>query len=180
LPVSAVGELLVELASDRRLVMMVILMYQQGLRVGEVCRLSVEDIALGADPPRIRIDGKGGQEDWMPLSAALIPGLRAWLLTRPSSGPLIPNYRFAGEHLSARYGATLLAAAMRPVVGDSGHALRHTGATQLARLTRDPFIVQAFLRHANLGTLSVYVGGAPGLAAALARLPDPLHQEVPE
>ncbi|HEY5988371.1 MAG TPA: site-specific integrase, partial [Streptosporangiaceae bacterium] len=150
LPVSAVGQLLVELADDQRLRIVAMICYFQALRIGEVCRLSVEDVALSADPPMLRVEGKGGQETWMPLSPALVPGLRAFLLTRPASGPLIPNFRFPTEHLSARYGARLLAAAMRPVVGDSGHALRHTAAQQLRRLTRDPFIVRDALRHSSL------------------------------
>jgi len=143
LPISAIGQLMVELAADRRLLMIVALGYHQGLRIGEICRLSVEDLALSADPPTIRIDGKGGREVEMDLSPTLVPGLRAWLLTRPARGPLIPNYRFPSEHLSPRYGARLLAAAMRPMVGDSGHALRHTAAQQLRRLTADPYVVKA-------------------------------------
>ncbi len=177
LPVSAIGQLMVELAADRRLLMIVALGYHQGLRIGEICRLSVEDLALSADPPTIRVDGKGGREVEMDLSPTLVPGLRAWLLTRPSRGPLIPNYRFPSEHLSARYGARLLAAAMRPLVGDSGHALRHTAAQQLRRLTADPYVVKEALRHSSLDQQLAYVRAEPGLlAAALGRLPDPTRQ----
>ena len=179
LPVSAIGLLLTELAEDRRLTMIVALMYHQALRIGEVVKLSVEDITLITDPPMIHIDGKGGREDWMPLSPALVPALRAYLLTRPKAGPLIPNHRYPTQHLSARYGARLLAAAMRPVVGDSGHALRHTAAQQLRRLTRDPFIVKDALRHATLDMQASYVGADVELLAdALGRLPDPLRKEA--
>jgi integrase len=179
LKVSAITQLLTELADDRRLAMIVLIGYHQGLRIGEVCRLRVEDIMLDTDPPAIYVQGKGGQDAEMDLSAALIPGLRAWLLTRPASGPLIPNYRFPGEHLSPRYAATLLARAMRPVVGDSFHALRRTTAQQLRILTHDPFLIRDALRHSSLETLDVYVEREPELvAAALGSLPDPQRQEV--
>lgn len=125
----------------------------------------------------LRVEGKGGREDWVPLNPALIPGLRAFLLTRPASGPLIPNLRFPTEHLSPRYAAGLLARAMRPVVGDSGHALRHTAATQLRRLTHDPYLVRDALRHSNLQQQGVYVGADLELLAdALGKLPDPLQE----
>jgi integrase len=151
---------------------MVLLGYHQALRVGEIVRLSVEDVALGADPPMLRVDGKGGREAWMELSGALVGPLRVWLATRPPSGPLIPNWRFPASHLSARYASHMLAAVTRPVIGDSGHALRHTAATQLARLTRDPFVVQRALRHASVAEQAAYVDVE--LGAALALLPDPL------
>lgn len=172
LPLDAVARLL--LVVDPRIRMMLLLGYHQGLRVGEITRLRIEDLALGADPPAIFIRGKGGRNVWMELSPALGPHLRAWLLLRPAAGPLIPNHRDPTRHLNAKYAAELLAAAMRPEVGDSGHALRRTGATQLARQTRDPYLVQAFLRHASVATQASYVGMSPGLlAAALAQLPDP-------
>jgi integrase len=171
-PVPAIAQLLIVV--DPRIRMMVLLGYHQALRVGEIVRLSVEDVALGADPPKIRVDGKGGREVWMELSGALVGPLRVWLATRPPSGPLIPNWRFPAEHLSARYASHMLAAVTRPVIGDSGHALRHTAATQLARLTKDPFVVQRALRHASVAEQSAYVDVE--LGAALALLPDPLEE----
>jgi len=169
-PVPAIAQLLVVV--DPRVRMMVLLGYHQALRVGEIVRLRVEDVALGADPPMLRVDGKGGREEWMELSAALVGPLRVWLATRPTSGPLIPNWRFPAEHLSARYASHMLAVVTRPVIGDSGHALRHTAATQLARLTHDPFVVQRALRHSSVAEQAAYVDVE--LGAALALLPDPL------
>jgi len=155
--------------------MMVLLGYFQALRVGEIVRLSVEDLALGADPPMIRIDGKGGKQVWMPLSPALVGPLRTFLLLRPARGPLIPNHRDPDRHLHPKYAAHLLASVMRPVVGDSGHALRHTAARQLRRQTHDPFLVRDALRHAGLGSLEFYTQDPETLAAALGLLPDPLE-----
>jgi integrase len=172
LPLDAIGELLAVV--DPRIRMMVLLGYFQALRVGEIVRLSVEDLALGADPPMIRIDGKGGKQVWMPLSPALVGPLRTFLLLRPARGPLIPNHRDPDRHLHPKYAAHLLASVMRPVVGDSGHALRHTAARQLRRQTHDPFLVRDALRHAGLGSLEFYTQDPETLAAALGLLPDPL------
>ncbi len=177
LPLAAIGELLAIV--DPRIRMMVLLGYHQALRVGEIVRLSVEDLALGADPPMLRVDGKGGRRVWMPLSPALVGPLRAWLLLRPGAGAaLIPNYRHPDRHLDPKYAAHLLASVMRPVVGDSAHALRHTTAQQLRRLTRDPFLVRDALRHSGLGSLGIYTQDPESLAAALGLLPDPLRQEA--
>jgi integrase/recombinase XerD len=176
LPLDAIGALLAVV--DPRIRMMVLLGYHQALRVGEIVRLSVEDLALGADPPMVRVDGKGGKQTWMPLSPALVGPLRAWLLLRPARGPLIPNYRDPTRYLHPKYAAHLLASVMRPVVGDSGHALRHTAARQLRRQTHDPFLVRDALRHAGLQTLDVYTQDPERLAAALGQLPDPLKTEA--
>jgi integrase len=175
LPLDAIGALLAVV--DPRIRMMVLLGYFQALRIGEIVRLSVEDLALGADPPMIRVDGKGGKQTWMPLSPALVGPLRTFLLLRPARGPLIPNHRNPGRHLHPKYAAHLLASVMRPVVGDSGHALRHTTAQQLRRLTHDPFIVKDALRHSSLDMQGAYVGqDLELLADALGRLPDPLKE----
>jgi integrase len=176
LKLSVVGELLVALADDHRLRMMVMIGYYEFLRVGEICRLSVEDFRWDTDPPAMRVQGKGGVEKWMPIKhPALIGALRTYLLTRPPNGPLIPNYNHPGEHLNPSYASHLLARAMRPVVGDSGHALRHTGARELRMLTHDIRAVQEALRHASLSSTEIYLQEEPTfLAGLLAQLPDPL------
>lgn len=176
LPLAKVGELLVALADDRRLHMMAMICYWQLLRIGEVCRLSVEDLDWTSDPPIMRIEGKGDREAWMDISPGLIPGLRAYLLTRPSTGPLIPNHQRPGQHLDPNYAACLLAKRMRPIVGDSAHALRHTAATELLEATGENIRqVQVALRHDSIKSTEGYVKTRPGrLVGWLAQLPDPL------
>lgn len=174
LELSVLGKLMVEIADDQRLWLMAMLAYYQLLRIGEIARLSVEDLLLDNATPMVRVQGKGDREVWMPLNPALVGPLRAFLLTRPPTGPLIPNYRCPSEHLGPTYAAHLLARAMRPITGDSAHALRHTGAQQLRLLTKDPFLLQEALRHASLTTVEAYVKREPQLVAeALARMPRP-------
>lgn len=174
LDLSVVGKLLAELEDDRRLHMIAMICYWQALRIGEVARLSVEDIDLHKARPVMRIEGKGGVEEWMEISPGLLGGLRAWLLTRPPTGPLIPNYQCPGRHLDPKYIAHLFAKATRPVVGDSAHALRHTHATELYEATGDIRKVQLALRHASVTSTEGYVKTRPGqLLAWLAQLPDP-------
>lgn len=175
LPVAEIGRLL--LLVDPRIRLMVLIGYHQALRVGEIVKLSVQDLALHADPPMLLVHGKGGKQVWMPLSPALVGPLRSFMLTRPTQGALIPNFRDPARHLDPKYATALLAAAMRPVVGDSGHALRHTAAQQLRRLTKDPFIVRDALRHSSVDMQSSYVGAdLELLAGALAKLPNPLQE----
>jgi len=177
LPLGDVGALLHWWADDPRISMMICLGYYQLLRVGEIVALSVEDFHLRADPPIVRVQGKGGREAWMPVNPALLPYLRAYLAGRPTNGPLIANLRYPGEHLSARYASHLLATAMRPVVGETGHALRHTGARQLRLLTSDIRAIQEALRHASIASTEIYLQDEPVmLAGLLARLPNPLAQ----
>lgn len=164
---------------DGRERVMCALGYYQMLRVGEMARLSVEDVHLTGRVPLIRIQGKGGYEDWMDVTPALVPILRAYLAIRPPSGPLLENYARPGAHLSPDYCARLLARALRGLVGDSGHALRHTGATELAVATGDNvYVVQQALRHRTLKATQVYLKRRPGvLAPHLGKLPDPLKAE---
>lgn len=176
LPLDSVGLLFAQL-TDLRLNMMVQLAYYQLLRIGEICRLSVEDLDFSSVPPMMRIQGKGDQETWMDINSALVPGLRAWLVSRPPTGPLIPNYTHPGEHLDPKYASHLLAVAMRPIVGDSAHALRHTAATELLAATDENIRkVQVALRHGSIKSTEGYVLTRPGrLVAWLDLLPDPLH-----
>jgi site-specific recombinase XerD len=58
------------------------LMLECGLRVGEICNLSLEDLLLDTQP-RLRVHGKGGQHRVVYLSPPALEALRAWLTSRP-------------------------------------------------------------------------------------------------
>ncbi|GAB1469832.1 tyrosine recombinase XerA [Chloroflexota bacterium] len=58
------------------------LMLEYGLRVGEVCALSLDDVLL-EDPPRLKIHGKGGRQRITYLPPPAIPILTDWLTSRP-------------------------------------------------------------------------------------------------
>jgi integrase/recombinase XerD len=175
LQIRVIADLL--LIVDPRIRMMILLAYHQGLRVGEICRLRVEDLAFGADPPMMQVDGKGGNRVWMPMSPALTGPLREWLVQRPAQGPLIPNFRAPDRHLDPAYASHMLAVTMRPLTGDSAHALRHTCAQQLRRLTKDPFVVRDAMRWSSAEMADTYVRQDEELLAdAFAQLPDPLKE----
>jgi integrase len=175
LPLGDVRALLRWWSDDPRMSMVLCLAYYQMLRIGEICRLSVEDIDFAASPPIMRVQRKGGVQAWVEISPGLRPFLRAYLAGRPSSGPLIENHRLPHQHLSPRYASHLLATAMRPIVGDSIHALRHTGASELRAAGVDLLGLQKVLGHASPASTMVYLDDRPGqLAGFLALLPDPL------
>jgi len=58
------------------------LMLECGLRVGEVCNLSL-DVVLLDEPPRLKIHGKGGRQRMVYLPPPAYSALNDWLTSRP-------------------------------------------------------------------------------------------------
>jgi integrase/recombinase XerC len=140
-------------------------LYGAGLRVSELCGLSLEDL----DPRRkvIRVLGKGDKERLCPLHAQAFEALRCWMERRgallarhhPDAAPeaLFLNYR--GGRLRTRSVARHLdryvkLAALRRNV--SPHALRHSFATHLLGSGMDVRSIQELLGHSSLSTTQKY------------------------
>lgn len=192
LALDKVAKLLRATATDRRLWIMVALGYYQLLRVGEIVRLSVDDIDLEAPDALLRVQGKGGQETWMALNPTLLPHLRGyldWLADAygvagwqelPAGTALVSSRTQPGRHLSPSYGSQLLAEVMLPVVGQTAHALRHTGASALRTATGSNLLaIQQAGRWRSAESVRVYLDDQPHLVAGfLAQLPDPLSGQA--
>jgi integrase/recombinase XerD len=138
------------------------LAYGAGLRVSELCGLSITDLILTDN--LVRIYGKGGKERLVPLGRTVIGAVSVYLHTiRPeldrgkSRNRVLLNAR--GEPLS-RVGAWGIVKRATERAGItkhvSPHTLRHSFATHLLEGGADLRAVQEMLGHADLSTTQIY------------------------
>jgi len=136
--------------------------YGAGLRVSELCGLSITDLLLTEN--LVRVFGKGGKERLVPIGRTVIGAVSVYLhQLRPeldrgrSAGRVLLNAR--GQPLS-RVGAwgivkrTAARAGIRKRV--TPHTLRHSFATHLLEGGADLRAVQEMLGHADLSTTQIY------------------------
>jgi site-specific recombinase XerD len=136
------------------------LMVATGIRVGELCRLAVDDVA--PDGSSCRIHGKGSRDRVAYISD---PALRAALtqcvaqrrLEGPAHGALFLNRHGAAIKPQSirsrlrRYSRQIgLARRITP------HMLRHTAATLLIETGVDIRFVQRLLGHSSIATTEIY------------------------
>jgi len=153
---------------DRRTLLVVLLMLQEGLRRMEVSRLNVDDIDFAERSVVIR--GKGGQgceTDTLPVTDETWTALSAYLADEGHShGPLIRNRvrkhgRMAPSTISDLVREGMIAAGVkRP--GDrlrTPHSTRHSCAHDLLTRTRDVRAVQQALRHRSVRSTEIYLRG---------------------
>lgn len=158
----AVTKLLVN-APDTRATAVIWLEVGLALRRIEVSRLKIEDWSRRDEV--VRVTGKGGHERYVPVPKSAAAALDAYLTEWPATvGPLIRSYT-TGRALSvstlSHYMAEwMTAAGVKHAARDgvSGHALRHTAATDVLDQCGDLRAVQELLGHAHLSSTSIYVG----------------------
>jgi len=140
-------------------------LYGGGLRVSELCGLSMEDV--DREGRTLRVLGKGNKQRLCPINSRAIAAIDAYLLRRPEllkkgarwgpSAPLFLNYR--GGRLTRRSVARHLDRYVRRcglVRKVSPHALRHSFATHLLGSGADVRSIQELLGHASLSTTQRY------------------------
>ena len=101
---------------------MVLLAALAGLRVHEIAKVRGEDVDI--DDRTLRVTGKGGRSDTLPLHPLLV----AAALTMPTRGWWFPaNSRRPGDHVHPKSVSDIIGQAMRRagIVG-TPHALRHS------------------------------------------------------
>lgn len=123
-----------------------------GLRSAEMATVAATDIVDGLAGRMLRVAGKGGHVDVLPLAPIVDDELQAWL----------PWSRWSDEgrfwHVSAhtvqqrirRLGASV-------DVDVTSHQLRHRFGTMLYRQSRDLLTVQRLMRHSSPQVTAVYV-----------------------
>ncbi|MFL6205769.1 MAG: tyrosine recombinase [Acidimicrobiales bacterium] len=134
------------------------LLYGSGMRVGELCALSLGDVDLRQE--RAVVWGKGGKQRAVPLSEPAVHALRQWIGARrdaalhggAATDALFVNQR--GRALTPRDVRRLLD--RRSASPTHPHALRHTFATHLLDGGADLRTVQELLGHADLATTQRY------------------------
>ncbi|HEX2250095.1 MAG TPA: site-specific tyrosine recombinase XerD [Gemmatimonadales bacterium] len=136
--------------------------YGAGLRVSELCSLSMTELLLSEN--LVRVYGKGGKERLVPIGRSVIGAVSVYLHTkRPeldkgkSRGRVLLNAR--GQPLS-RVGAwgVVKRATHRAGINKrvTPHTLRHSFATHLLEGGADLRAVQEMLGHADLSTTQIY------------------------
>ena len=138
------------------------LLYATGLRVTELCRLQVPDLAL--DLGVLRVTGKGNKQRMIPIGRAAVRAVSEYLVSgRPallkgraskyvfvtSRGSCLTRQGF--WKLLARYGRQIgIFHTLTP------HVLRHSFATHLLEGGADLRSVQAMLGHSDISTTQIY------------------------
>lgn len=134
--------------ADSRVLLILRLATEVGMRRGEIARARTDDLEPDLVGWSLRVHGKGGRDRLVPVTDALAAEIRQ------HSG----DYLFPGRedgHLSARYVGRLAADALPGAW--TLHAGRHRFATLAHRESRDLLIVQDLLGHASPVTTRAYV-----------------------
>lgn len=131
---------------------------QTGVRVSELCSLTLSDIDF--EGRTLKVCGKGQTERDIELEKKGLEALRNYLSVRPQS---LNDHLFLnkdGEPISERM-VRKIVAKYRARAGitkrASPHSLRHTFATYKAERGVSPFQLQQWLGHRNLNTTQIYV-----------------------
>jgi len=143
-----------------------------GLRVGEVCALTLTDINLSPRKGKIVVrQGKGEKRREIPLNAEAREALENWFKLRPDFGPLV-FYGSRGDPLTPSGVHRRLAELGRLAeVEVHAHTLRHTFAKNLVNTGASLEKVAALLGHSSLNTTRIYVTpGEKDLREAVERL----------
>jgi site-specific recombinase XerC len=157
---------LLDHVDDRRGHTIIALMLGMGLRCVEVARLQVGDY----DPRRatMLIVGKGRHERLLPVPAETARAVDAYIRAEGISyGPLIRSKSHPARGITPLHISTMMSKLMRragikgrPFDGVSGHALRHTCASDVLDRSGSLVVVQEMLGHADLNTTRIYLRGA--------------------
>ncbi len=169
--------------------MMMILLYDTGVRVQELVDLKVSDLQLHAKSPFITVIGKGSKTRSVPLMDKTLAHLKEYLRrfhALPDDGtgaPLFYSMRSGAPHKlstdavaamlknyanSAKQACTEIPQRVHP------HLFRHTRAMDLYRAGMPLSYIAEFLGHANVSTTEIYA------SADIEMLRDALQKADPE
>lgn len=147
-----------------------ILLYDSGVRLGELLGLTVPDVVLEGDNPYIRIHGKGGKQRVVPISIKTAAHLSVYIsvyhtATPPGTDFLFftviknsPNAMSEGnvERFLAKYAREARAQCPSVPAKVHPHMFRRTRATQLYQNGVALPLVSRILGHASLQTTQLY------------------------
>jgi integrase/recombinase XerD len=146
---------------DTRERLIVSLMHREGLRAIEVANLELADIDNSERTVIVR--GKGGHERILPVTNGVWAMIETYLAERGTfDGHLIQAYQQSyannGDGITPKYVVRLVGDAFRRAgVQASGHALRHTFATELLKNGANLRDVQTALGHVSISTTQIYL-----------------------
>ena len=161
-----------------RLRLILQLLYATGLRVSELCGLTLDAVAEG-EGVVLRVLGKGGKTRMVPVGGVASETMQVYLKeARPRLRGAEGQWVFAGPSgkmplTRVRVFQLMKEAGARVGVKVSPHHLRHTFATHLLQNDADLRAVQLMLGHASLNTTQIYT------KVAQARLRETLDKHHP-
>ena len=137
------------------------ILYGSGLRVSEVCSLTVQSVS--SDQTTMRVMGKGSKERVVPLSEPATIALRRWAQVRYEvlgEAPEVALLLTGRGHPVSRRDITRLLDEACQRAGIAGgthpHALRHSFATHLMDNGADTRSIQELLGHSDASTTQRY------------------------
>jgi len=155
------------------------LLFDLGLRRGEVVRLDLADVDL--EVKTIAVIGKGRRErQTLTLPEATCEALAAWIQERgESDGPLFVNLDHRPKVCGGRLSGTSIYRMVRSLGAGVGistrpHGLRHTAITEAVKAATAEGIgleeVLDFSRHADVSTLMIYRDRERNMQGRLAEM----------
>lgn len=136
-----------------------------GLRSFEIAKVADADFEQTATGPALRVEGKGGRVDLLPVPEVLSQDMASWR-AEAHHGRLWPEVT-----------ANAVQCAIRKLgreidVPVSCHQLRHRYGTAIYAASRDLLLTQRLMRHASPTTTAGYVQAVDELGASVVdRLP---------
>lgn len=148
---------LFSLITDKRDKVIFTLMLECGLRVGEVCALSLDDVLL-EEPPRLKIHGKGGRQRIVYLPPPAVSTLTEWLTSRPVTKDRAVFISQRGRRLSVNGIQFILKEyCQKAGVQVTCHQFRHTFGRRMAEASMPVTSLQKLLGHRSPRTTQRYV-----------------------
>lgn len=137
------------------------LLYGSGMRLAELCSLTVDCINLRESS--VSVTGKGSKQRFLPLGSKALSAIQAWLKLR---GALMGDTEQRALFL-AKTGAPISHRSIQQLVNRAGaklpnqenlhpHKLRHSYASHILESSQDLRAVQELLGHASISTTQVY------------------------
>lgn len=153
---------------------MMMTLYGTGLRVSELCGLSVKDIDSSRMVLRIR-QGKGNKERYAKLSPQLLNVLREYYREYKPADWLFPS-KIEGRPIS-RMGVSKIFEYLRKRAGlgknVTPHILRHSYASHMLDAGADLRTIQVLLGHQSITSTAIYMHVSQ---ARIQAAPNPLDE----
>lgn len=139
------------------------LLYSCGLRVSELCNLTMSDLYL--DEGFIRVTGKGNKQRLIPISSRAIHELENWFSDRCHISPQKGNedYVFLSFRRKKKLSRISVFHFIKELVEEAGiqkvvspHTFRHSFATHLLEGGANLRAIQEMLGHAYIDTTEIY------------------------
>ena len=136
------------------------LAYSSGLRLAELAGLDTDRVDLAQG--EVRVWGKGAKERIVPVGAAALAAIRAWLPVRARMANVDPKAMFVGKSgkritprsIERRLAEWALRQGLTRHVHP--HMLRHSFASHVLQSSGDLRAVQEMLGHASIASTQVY------------------------